>query len=751
MKNLTRAAFEAIVGSIPAGVVVVEKDGLIIYANERAIQLSGVNLCGLNISNIFSKILCVSSVNGKACSTKELPVYTALNTGKSAKAEFVLKRPDGSRIFVLLSAVPLLNENEAVAAVGLFADITELKRLEKNLKQSNKLMADVLASIDDYIFSLDRNWNIIYVGKRTANNAGFEPQYLVGKNFWQFGSIFIGTEVEKNFREAMSQRQLRRFEWKSLLTEGYREFTVYPSAKGITIYGKDVTDRKKIEEALAESEERFRSLVESTSDWIWQVARNGIYIYSSPKIKELLGYEPQEVIGKSPFDLMPKDQKEKAKKIFRMHVKHKKPFQNLENWNIHKNGNLLLFERSAVPILDKNGNVVGYRGIDRDITKRKKAEHALLESEQRMKMAQKIAHLGSWEFFVKENYAVWSEELFHIFNLTPQNHGPSMDEYINFVHPDDVKNIISAIEKFNFDAKVGSSASFDYRIILRDGSVRVLHSQRIVEEVDQSGKPSKIIGIEQDITEQKFIEQQLEQYSKHLEQLVEERTSQLRDAERLATIGQVAGMVGHDIRNPLQATVNELYFAKQTLAESSQGDCKQVLMESFSIIQEQVDYISKIVSDLQDYAKTLHPNLVEVDICELVPDALKTLSIPKNIQAVARCEKDIPILKLDPTYMRRILTNLVNNAIQAMPNGGRLTVSTAKKENHAIITVQDTGVGIPDEFKSKLFTPLFTTKSKGQGFGLPVIKRLVEALGGTINVESEAGKGAKFIILLPLK
>jgi signal transduction histidine kinase len=210
-------------------------------------------------------------------------------------------------------------------------------------------------------------------------------------------------------------------------------------------------------------------------------------------------------------------------------------------------------------------------------------------------------------------------------------------------------------------------------------------------------------------------------------------------------------MVGHDIRNPLQATVNELYFAKQTLAESSQGDCKQVLMESFSIIQEQVDYISKIVSDLQDYAKTLHPNLVEVDICELVPDALKTLSIPKNIHAVARCEKDIPILKLDPTYMRRILTNLVNNAIQAMPNGGRLTVSTAKKENHAIITVQDTGVGIPDEFKSKLFTPLFTTKSKGQGFGLPVIKRLVEALGGTINVESEAGKGAKFIILLPLK
>jgi len=223
-----------------------------------------------------------------------------------------------------------------------------------------------------------------------------------------------------------------------------------------------------------------------------------------------------------------------------------------------------------------------------------------------------------------------------------------------------------------------------------------------------------------------------------------------KKSERLIIIGQTAGMVGHDIRNPLQAIVSELYSAKQSLSKAPENECNKSILESLHIIQEQTDYINKIVADLQDYARPLQPNLTEVDICKLIPESAKTIHIPNNIQLSVICEQ-IPTLMLDPTYMRRILTNLITNAVQAMPNGGKLTVTTSRNDSYAAITVEDTGAGVPDDVKPRLFVPLFTTKAKGQGFGLPVVKRLVEAQGGTISFESQLGKGTKFIISLPIK
>jgi signal transduction histidine kinase len=124
--------------------------------------------------------------------------------------------------------------------------------------------------------------------------------------------------------------------------------------------------------------------------------------------------------------------------------------------------------------------------------------------------------------------------------------------------------------------------------------------------------------------------------------------------------------------------------------------------------------------------------------------------LPQNIEASALCSKELPKLRLDITFLKRVLVNLVTNAIQAMPNGGKLTVRAFKKENSVCISIEDTGVGIPDEIKPKLFQPLMTTKSKGQGFGLAVVKRLVEKMGGKINFESQVGKGTTFAVEFPL-
>ena len=142
--------------------------------------------------------------------------------------------------------------------------------------------------------------------------------------------------------------------------------------------------------------------------------------------------------------------------------------------------------------------------------------------------------------------------------------------------------------------------------------------------------------------------------------------------------------------------------------------------------------------------------MVEVDLITVIPQLLTTVPLPCNVEALAICSKQLPKLKMDLTFLKRILVNLATNAIQAMPDGGKLTIRAFEKNRKAFIIVEDTGCGISDELKSKLFQPLVTTKSKGQGFGLAAVKRLVEAQGGKISFESELGKGTKFTLEFPL-
>ena len=165
-------------------------------------------------------------------------------------------------------------------------------------------------------------------------------------------------------------------------------------------------------------------------------------------------------------------------------------------------------------------------------------------------------------------------------------------------------------------------------------------------------------------------------------------------------------MIGHDIRNPLQAIVGELFLIKQDVDSSPDSQCKRDMQESLGTIQEQVDYINKIISDLQDYARPLKPELVEVDLCHAIPQLLSTVNVPNNIHALAECDKKLSKLNLDLTFLKRILVNLATNAIQAMPNGGKLTIRAFEEDDNVSITVTDTGVGIPDEIKPKIFQPL---------------------------------------------
>jgi signal transduction histidine kinase len=254
-----------------------------------------------------------------------------------------------------------------------------------------------------------------------------------------------------------------------------------------------------------------------------------------------------------------------------------------------------------------------------------------------------------------------------------------------------------------------------------------------------------------DITEMKKWENEKRLHTEDLEVLVKEQAQKMVQSESLAAIGKTAGMVGHDIRNPLQSIISELYLAKAEVQDLSDDSAKKNLQESIGFIEEQIFYINKIVADLQDIARTTAPQIAEINVEKTVKEVLTSIPLIEGITSSFHIEKDFPKLLLDASYLKRILTNLISNAMQAMPNGGKLTVSATRQENNALITVEDTGEGMSDEAKDKIFTPLFTTKAKGQGFGLPVVKKLTEAMNGTVTFESEKGKGVTFTLKFPIR
>ena len=237
-----------------------------------------------------------------------------------------------------------------------------------------------------------------------------------------------------------------------------------------------------------------------------------------------------------------------------------------------------------------------------------------------------------------------------------------------------------------------------------------------------------------------------------LETLREYQT-RIKDSERMVSIGATATMVGHDLRNPLQVVfmLTELLQKKVKRLENSEYQKDVADIDRLTgKIKDQASYMNKGVSDLQGLTKGASLEIGDVDLIELIYEVLDTIQMPENIESVIQFEEDFPDIYADEIKLRRVFTNLINNAVQAMVNGGQLAVEGYREEENVYVNVVDTGCGIPEKNLEKIFEPLFTTKAKGTGLGLTVCKRVTEAHGGTILAKSTEGIGTRFTVILPI-
>ena len=248
-----------------------------------------------------------------------------------------------------------------------------------------------------------------------------------------------------------------------------------------------------------------------------------------------------------------------------------------------------------------------------------------------------------------------------------------------------------------------------------------------------------------------------------MEQRVEERTRELRDAqeqlvrqEKLATLGQLAGGVGHELRNPLGVINSAVYYLKLV-----QPDADEKIKKYHLIIEQEVNTAGRIINDLLDFGRIVSPDRQPVSVPELLQRILTRFPLPASVQMQLKIPNGLPKVFADPLHLEQVLGNLITNACQAMKEGGILTISARTSRPPASsplppgpclkIAIKDTGTGISPENMQKLFEPLFTTKVRGIGLGLAVSKKLAEANGGTISVRSKPGKGSTFTLFLPVK
>lgn len=227
---------------------------------------------------------------------------------------------------------------------------------------------------------------------------------------------------------------------------------------------------------------------------------------------------------------------------------------------------------------------------------------------------------------------------------------------------------------------------------------------------------------------------------------IENKTIKLQKSERLAAIGELATMVAHDLRNPLQGIANAAFYLKRKIDPKIDNKQKEML----ELIEEDVKYSDKIVNDLVDYSREMLLELTEITPQSLIKEALSIIEIPDNIKVLDETQSE-PTIKVDVRNMKRAFFNMIRNAIEAMPRGGTLTLKSKVSNGNVEFVFSDTGVGISKENLAKLFTPLFTTKAKGMGFGLPICKRVIEAHEGKISVESTLTKGTTFILTIPVE
>ena len=597
---------------------------------------------------------------------------------------------------------------------------------EENYKLFFQSMLDGLLVFDA------ETMRVVFANQAGAKLYGFDSaEEAIGVSPLDFVAPDDRERALRIIVEDMFQKDLRKVnEFRTIAKDG-REIwisavgtrTVYQGRLAGLISLRDITERKQMEEALRESEERIHLTVSNVPIVIWALDKEGIYTLSEGAGLEARGFKPGDIVGQTVEDVY-RDVPQVVEDTYRALAG--------ESFVSIQEVGKLIFESYYSPIRDKNQEVTGMVGVSIDITERKRAEEALQESEENFRRSLEDSPLGVRIFGAEGELLYANQAILDIYGYsfeelkaTPIKKRYTPGSYAEY-------------QKRQEKRKQGESVpDYEISIVRKNGEIR--HLQVFRKEVLWNGK-RQFQAIYQDITERKRMEHELRE--------VQEK---LIRSERLAAIGQLAGGVGHELRNPLGAIKNAAYYVKGKVARSELSQKEPRVMEFLDIMEDEINSSNKIINDLLGFSRVGKPSVSPTQIKNVIEAALSRTPIPENIKLAKKLDADLPEIEIDADQVQQVLANMISNAVEAMPEGGKLTIAARGKEECLEVEIADTGCGIPQEAVGKIFDPLFTTRAKGIGLGLALCKAIIDRHEGYIQVESQVGKGTTFTIKLPLK
>ncbi|MDB5084726.1 MAG: domain S-box protein [Bacilli bacterium] len=626
--------------------------------------------------------------------------------------------------------IPVYSLDQIIEIHAVGKDITEQKKLEEQLRRSEDslALAQRIARLGNFDVDLltrrmhwsDEMFQILDIApdqispsyEMFLNHVHPEDRDYVSSSVKQ---AMVGSRFNIEFRIVCGDGSTR-------LCHSRGELIVDGTGRAVRAVGfmQDITEKRQEQEKLLEVEQLYNLISENAQDIISCSAPDGTCVYVSPAVRTLLGYDPEEVLGQRvAASWHPDDLAELMKRtfadvdMFSCRVRHKK-------------GHYVWFETTFKNIRNENGDIQLVVGVGRDITERMQAEELLRQSQRRLALAQRIAHIGNWERNPVDDIIYWSDEMYRIFGLEPLTH-MTLEQILNRIHPDDVK---LCAQLFTV-AVLGNPYQVEYRIIRSNGEVRFVHSQ--CEGQLTEGQVVSIIGTTQDITERKLAEQALQ-----------ESEERWHKSEKLSSIGQLAAGVAHEIKNPLTSL--------KGFTQLLQSTHKAARQDYFDIMLKELDRIDWIVGEMLILAK---PQVHHFELKQLEPliqdvvTLLNTQVILNNIELIYEFESDVPLIYCEANQLKQVFLNLIKNAIESMPEGGRIVIKIKDDGEQIRIRICDQGEGIPADRLAKLGEPFYTTKENGTGLGLMISQKIIAAHGGTLDLFSELGKGTTVNIALP--
>ncbi len=495
---------------------------------------------------------------------------------------------------------------------------------------------------------------------------------------------------------------------------------------------------RETERARHESEERLRVIMDGSADGIWAIDATGRTTFANRRMAEILGTTMERLLASTMYDFADEEQQRQAESNLERRAQG---LSERHDFVFHRgDGSPVVTSMSTSPLYAADGSFRGALAIVRDVSEERRAEQALRDSEDRLHLALSAARMGTWEWLVHENTVSWSRELDEVFGAATNDKESAYELFRRLIHPDDRERVEQEVNEALKRAN-GDEFVFEYRLLHADGEVRWVHTQGRVLDDDQ-GRPGRMIGTLMDVSPLRRLE------------------AELLQAQRMESIGRLAGGVAHDFNNLLTVILSSAELAQRKV------DLKSPVGRHLEQIERAAERAGELTRQLLAFARKQVIQLQNVNANQLVADVERLLGrlLGEQIELVCEtAEGSLPV-KADRGQLEQVLMNLAVNARDAMPGGGTLRIETAsvtldEKQaaahaglpagDYVRIAVSDTGVGMDARTLAHVFEPFFTTKDRGTGLGLASAYGIIKQLSGDISASSTPGKGTRFEIHLP--